>query len=143
MDLKTLTIEPYLTTLDTPFGTGDISRPNARVLVVAELSTHVFNKHANLVGYFKFKYPVGKRKRKKVYKEFDGRLWWEDGMQELVCHSVYIFTDDLDSGIFCGYNIMNDPNYFQLLGKLKDEDELTELFRKAFVKYGGQLGVQK
>jgi hypothetical protein len=140
-NLQTLKIEPYLTTLDLPFGDGDISRPGARVVVVADLNTTTFERHGHLSGYFKFKYnkelPGGIGKEEKSY---DARLWWEDGMQSLVAHDVHILTDDIEAGIYVGFCMQNSKEHFMLLGKLRDGDELTELFRKEFTRFGVSLG---
>jgi hypothetical protein len=139
--LKNIEIEPYLTTLETPFGDGDISRPGARVVVVADLNTTTFKRHGNLSGYFNFKYtckmPNGVANEEKTY---DAKIWWEDGMQSLVANEVHILTDNVEEGIYVGFCMQNDKNYFMLLGKLKDGDELTELFRGRFTEFGTSLG---
>ncbi len=127
-------ITPYLTTFDVPLGRGNIDNPEARVIVVAEISAFQFRKHAVLAGYFKFKYPHDGK-----LKEYDGKLWWEDGMQNEIAQTIYILTDDIESGIFCGYCVQNDPKYFLLLGKLKEND-FTKKVKEVFQKYFDEIG---
>lgn len=137
-------IEPYLTTLDLPFGTGDISRPGARVVVVSDLGTNTFKRHCKLTGYFNFKYtvdlPGGVGKEERTY---NAKTWWEDGLQSSVAHVVHILSDNPEEGIYCGFCMQNSPTHFMLLGKIKDDDEITEMFRQKFMAFMREITESK
>lgn len=117
-------IEPYLTTCDSPFGSGDIQDPKSRLIVVADVATITFNRFA------KFDYHK------------DAEDVWIDAMQSEVCHVVHIFTDHTTNLLLIGFCFQNDERYFQVLGKLKENDEWTKSLRTVFDEFISSLGGQ-
>jgi hypothetical protein len=108
-----IAVTPYLTTFDAPFGSGDITDPTKRVIICTDIGKRLFNE-VEIEGYF---------------KNDDGRAWWEDGMQSEICHTMHIFTDDPEEGLFSGFCAMNHRDYFMLLGKLKTGDLTRQVLR--------------
>lgn len=127
-----LELNPYLSTFDPPWPNTNFEVPGSRVYVAIDIDSFKFKRLAKLEGYFKIKYKATIDDNI-VDRVYDARSLWEDAMQEHICHTVTILTDDPDEGIYCGFCFQNDANYFRLLGRLKDGDGFTETCRKALI----------
>lgn len=124
-----LELTPFLTTLNNFSETSPLealAKPGAKVVVAVGVPIKMFNKYANIASYCQIVERDGPVEL--------GRLWWEDGMQNQVCHTVYLLCKDPDHAITCGFFAMNREGYFMLLGQLQNDSPFTKHIRKVLGK---------